>query len=90
MAVRAGEGDLQSFLNQEQGTREVDSVGASERVAVAESRYESEDLGSNRHLRELLPILCEAPPELLKLGGEKEPFPFTAGKGGMDFGKRQA
>jgi len=66
------------------------SVGASERVAIAESGYESENLGSDRHLRDPFPILREATPELLELGGEKEPFAATASEGRMDLGERQA
>jgi hypothetical protein len=89
MAVRAGKGDLQPFLAQEQGACEVESVGASERMTVAESGYESEDLGADRNLRERLPILCKAKPELLKLRGEKESFPSTASKSSMELGERE-
>ncbi len=65
----------------------MESVGASERMALAEPGYKSEELGSDRYLHKLFPIVSEAKPKLLKLGGEQEPFPPTASKGGVDLGE---
>jgi hypothetical protein len=49
----------------------MEGVGTSERMALAEPRYESENLGSDRDLREILPIGGEPSPELLELGREQ-------------------
>ena len=87
--VGAGKEDLQPFLVEEQSACEVDSVGASKRVPLAESGYEGEDLGADRKLHELLPILREAEAELLKLGSKQEPFPTAASKRRVDLGERE-
>lgn len=65
--VGAGEGDLKSLLMQEQGACELESVGASERMTIAQPGDEGEELGSDRYLQEPFPIISEAKPELLKL-----------------------
>ena len=88
--VGTGKSDIESFLAQEQGARELESVGAAEGIALAESRYESKDLSSDRYLCKLLPISCEANPELFKLRVEQEPFPATASQGCVDLCGREA
>lgn len=88
-AIGTGEGDLQPAVMQKQGAREVESVGASERVAFAKAGHKSEDLGAGRHLGELLPILAEMKLELLDLGGQQKAFPAAASKSSVDLGERE-
>jgi methanogenic corrinoid protein MtbC1 len=67
----------------------VDSVSASKRMTLAEPGYESEDLGADRNLHKLLPIIRQAKADLLKLGSKQEPLSTTAGKCSVDLGERE-
>lgn len=89
VAVGAGEGDLESFLLQEQGACEMDGVGTSERMARAETGHEREDGSADGHLRELLPIAGEGKLELLELGCLQKLFPPSPHERRMDLGKRE-
>lgn len=48
----------------------MDSIGAPKRVPPTKPGHKPEHCVSNRHLSELFPIVAEAAPELLELGGQ--------------------
>ena len=87
--VGAGKEDLHPFLVEEQSACEVNSIGASKRTPLTESGYKSEDLGADRNLHELLPIIRETKTEHLELRGKQEPFPTAASKRRVDLGERE-
>lgn len=89
VAVGTSEADLQTFLVQEQGARKMDRISAPEGMVLAERRHELEHCSSDWNLLELLPIVGEALPELLKLGVHQKLFSSSASERRVDFGKGQ-
>ena len=89
MAVGASEEDLQSFLVQKQSAREMDGIGAPERMARAEPGHQLEHRSSDRYLLELLPIVGEVQQELLKLGARHKLFSSSASERRVNFGEGQ-
>jgi hypothetical protein len=89
LAVGAGESDFESFFVQEQGTREMNGIGTSERMVLAEPGHEMEHRSAERYLCEPLPIVGKGKPGLLEFGCQQEPFPASASERRVDLGESQ-